>query len=66
MALVKQESTAKMLRVPSAEEVPIQGVGGQSASSSQTATLLGLLVELQKTILEHVSSHLHPSQRSQY
>jgi hypothetical protein len=66
MALVKQESADKVLRVPSAEEIATQIVGGQSTSSSQTVTLLGLPVELQKTILELVSSNLHPSQRSLY
>jgi hypothetical protein len=50
MALVKQESADKVLRVPSAEEIATQIVGGQSTSSSQTVTLLGLPVELQALV----------------
>jgi hypothetical protein len=66
MTLVKQENTDKVLRVLSAEEIAIRGVGEQPTASSHTANLLGLPVELQKTILELVGSNLYSSQRSLY
>jgi hypothetical protein len=56
MALVNQDSIKEMFNAPSAGDETIQEVIGQSIASSESASLLGLLVELQKTILEYVSS----------
>jgi hypothetical protein len=66
MALVKQDSIRDMLNAPSAGDETIQEVIGQSIAFSESASLLGLPVELQKTILEYVSLNLSPSQRSLY